>query len=127
MPESMPAKPPVYLNLWRIRLPLPGWISILQRLSGAVLFLMLPLAIYLFQLSLTDAGYERIVRSQGFVGGKLLLGAALWFYLQHLLAGIRFLLLDLQFGTSLLWARRSSALTLVTSFLLTLFIVLGWR
>lgn len=123
----MPAKPPVYLNLWRIRLPLPGWISILQRLSGAVLFFVLPLAIYLFQLSLTDAGYERIVHGNGFIGVKLLLGAALWFYLQHFFAGIRFLLLDLQFGTSLLWARRLSALTLGTSFLLTLIIVLTWR
>ena len=123
----MSARPPVYLNLWRIRLPLPGWISILQRLSGAVLFFVLPLAIYLFQLSLTEAGYARIAHCSGSAGGKLLAGALLWFYLQHLLGGIRFLLLDLQFGSSLSWARRLSAVTLATSFLLTLFIVLGWR
>lgn len=112
------------MNLWRIHLPLPGWISILQRVSGALLFFMLPLAIALFQLSLTDAGYERIAQASRLIGVKLLLGAAVWFYLQHLLAGIRFLLMDLQFGTSLVWARRLSALTLGASFLLALSIVL---
>ena len=122
--KSKPARAPVYLNLWRIHLPLPGWISILQRVSGTLLFFMLPLAISLFQLSLTDAGYERIVQAGRYTGVKLLLVAALWFYLQPLLAGIRFLLMDLQFGTSLVWARRLSALTLGASFLLALSIVL---
>ena len=44
---------PVYLNLVRIRLPLPGIVSILHRISGAVLFFVgLPLLLVALQRSL---------------------------------------------------------------------------
>ena len=50
MPENI--KQPKYLNLAEIRLPLAGFVSILHRISGAGLFLLLPLLLYLLQLSL---------------------------------------------------------------------------
>ncbi|HUX82308.1 MAG TPA: succinate dehydrogenase, cytochrome b556 subunit, partial [Halothiobacillus sp.] len=51
----MAARRPVSLNLFKIRLPLPGIVSIMHRASGAFLFLLLPLLLYVLQLSLTSA------------------------------------------------------------------------
>jgi succinate dehydrogenase / fumarate reductase cytochrome b subunit len=47
---EMPRRRPVYLNLFKIRLPLPGVVSIMHRASGALLFLLLPLLLYVLQL-----------------------------------------------------------------------------
>ena len=55
-----PASRPVYLNLFKIHLPLPGWVSILQRMSGAVLFLVTPVLLYLLQTSFDADGYVQL-------------------------------------------------------------------
>lgn len=91
-----------------------------------MLFLLLPLMLYLFHLSLTSTGYAQLLQWRQLFLVKVLLAGMLWVYLQHFLAGIRFLLLDLQFGSHLPWARRLSALTLGLSTLLTLIITGIW-
>ncbi len=50
---------PIYRNihvgqLVAYRLPAAGWVSILHRISGALLFLALPFLLYLFDRSLTS-------------------------------------------------------------------------
>ena len=120
------SRPPVYLNLWRIQLPLPGWVSIIQRLSGVILFLLLPIVIYLFYLSLAPTGYAQLLQWRQLAIVKIGLIVMLWLYLQHFLAGIRYLLLDIHLGVSLRWARRLSAATLLSSTALTLIIVRMW-
>ncbi len=120
------SKPPVYLNLLHIRLPLPGWVSILQRMSGILLFFSLPALIYLFHLSLDDAGYAQFMHWRQLWPVRMLWLALLWAYLQHFLAGIRFLLLDIHIGTHLPLARRLAGATLVMSGLLTLLIAGAW-
>lgn len=117
---------PVYLNLLKIHLPLPGWVSILQRMSGAVLFLVLPLLLYVLQASFNIDGYAQLREWFVMPVAKMLLTLLMWGYLQHLLGGLRFLLLDIHVGTSLNAARKLSVVTLLASGLLTLIIAVSW-
>jgi succinate dehydrogenase / fumarate reductase cytochrome b subunit len=118
---------PVYLDLVRIRLPLPGIVSFLHRVSGAVLFLFgIPLLLLAVQCSLATP--EQFASLQSVLAhplGKLLTLGFVWAYLHHFCAGIRFLLLDLHLGDDLAPARRSSAVVLAVSLALTL--VVGAR
>lgn len=113
---------PVYLDLPRIRLPLPGIVSILHRASGALLFLVgIPLLLYGVSGSL-DSPEAYAAMKAGFAHplAKLVLIGLLWSYLHHFCAGIRYLLLDIHRGIELAPARRSSAVVLVVSVALTL-------
>ena len=112
---------PKYLNLIQIRLPVPGLVSILHRVSGAMLFLFLPLLLVLFELSLESAqtfARFKAVFSHGAI--KLIVLGLAWAYLHHLCAGIRHLALDLDYGTELAAARASSWAVLAISVALTL-------
>lgn len=112
---------PKYLNLLQIRLPLPGLVSILHRVSGAALFLLLPFLLALFELSLESPrafSYFKSLAAHWSV--KLILTGIVWAYLHHLCAGIRHLALDLDYGTELAAARASSWAVLVVSVALTL-------
>lgn len=103
------------------RLPAPGVVSILHRISGALLFLLLPWLLWLFELSLTsELSFERLraVASHGLA--KLVLVAVLWGLLHHLIAGIRYLVLDLHIGVEKEAARRSAVAVLAISLPLTL-------
>ena len=91
------------------RLPLPGVVSIMHRVSGAALFLMLPLLLWLFDLSLTsEISFERLRGISANVFFKLLLVLLIWGFMHHLVAGIRYLLLDLHLGIDLKSARASA-------------------
>jgi succinate dehydrogenase / fumarate reductase cytochrome b subunit len=107
---------PKNLDLTTIRLPLPGFVSILHRISGAGLFLMLPVLLWLFQASVaTPESYEtfRAVTSNFLF--KILLLGLIWAYMHHFCAGIRFLLLDLHVGLELQAARSSAKAVLAVS------------
>ena len=112
---------PKYLNLVRIRLPLPGVVSILHRVSGAVLFLFLPFLLTMFEMSLETA--QTFARFKGVFSHwmiKLILLGLLWAYLHHLCAGIRHIALDLHYGTELASARAGSIAVFVVSIAVTL-------
>ena len=114
-------KRPKHLDLVRIRLPLAGVVSIMHRVSGAVLFLFIPLLLWLLQRSLASPQTFDAFRSA--VSHPLLkmtLLGLLWAYLHHLCAGVRHLALDLDYGTELGAARVSSVIVLVVSIGLTL-------
>jgi succinate dehydrogenase / fumarate reductase cytochrome b subunit len=115
---------PVYLDLTRIRLPLPGIVSILHRVSGALLFLIgIPLLLAGLAASLESAeSYAELRAAFGHPLAKLALIGLLWAYLHHFFAGIRFLLLDTLQGIELPSARRSSVAVLAVSLALTLII-----
>jgi succinate dehydrogenase / fumarate reductase, cytochrome b subunit len=113
-------KRPKYLNLFEIKLPLPGWVSILHRVSGAGLFLMLPLLIWLLGLSLGSAeSYASFKAITGHPLVKLILLGLLWAYLHHFCMGIRILLLDVHVGIEKAQARASAIAVLVVSLALT--------
>jgi len=115
---------PVYLDLVRIRLPLPGIVSILHRLSGALLFLIgIPMLLGALAASLeSPESYADLKASFAHPLAKLVLIGFLWAYLHHFFAGIRFLLLDTLQGIELQSARRSSVAVLAVSLALTLII-----
>ena len=115
---------PVYLDLPRIRLPLPGIVSILHRVSGALLFLA-GIPVLLAGVAASLASPESFAELKaGFAHplAKLVIVGFVWAYLHHFCAGIRYLLLDLHKGIELAPARRSSTVVLVVSIALTLII-----
>ncbi len=119
----MHKKRPEYLNLLKIRLPLPGWVSILHRISGAALFLFIPFLLWLLQQSLGSAeSYEGFKNALANPLVKLVLFGLVWAFLHHFFAGIRYLALDMHLGIELGPARASSTAVLIVSILLTLLI-----
>lgn len=115
---------PKYLDLARIRQPVPAVVSILHRISGAAMFLFAWVLLYLLQESLSSPeSYVRFraVADHWFV--KLFLTGMLWAFLHHFFAGLRFLLLDVDIGSELRTTRAMSWGVLGTSLVLT--VVLG--
>ncbi len=116
----MPSSRPKHLNLMEIRLPLPAFVSILHRVSGAVLFLMLPLLLCLLGSSLESM--QSFSKFKTWVGNplvKIVLLGLLWAYLHHFCAGIRHLALDMHKGLELETARTTSYVVLIVSIVLT--------
>jgi succinate dehydrogenase / fumarate reductase cytochrome b subunit len=111
---------PKHLNLFQIKLPVPGVVSILHRISGIGLFLMLPFLLFLLQASLQSPdSYVHFREWLSFVLVKLVLLGLLWAFLHHFCAGIRYLFLDVHVGTELATARASSFAVLGVSLVLT--------
>jgi len=121
MPEISKQRPK-YLALHEIRLPLAGFASILHRVSGAGLFLMLPLLIWLLQLSLssTHDGAATFNAVTGNLLVKLILLGLLWAFLHHFCMGIRILLIDIHVGVEKQQAHNSAVAVMVVSLALTL-------
>jgi succinate dehydrogenase / fumarate reductase cytochrome b subunit len=115
---------PVYLNLVRIRLPLPGIVSILHRVSGAVLFLVgQPLLLAGVQASLASPeSFAALRATVSSPVAKIILIGLIWAYVHHFCAGLRYLLLDIHQFIELKPARQSSVVVLVSSLALTLLI-----
>ncbi|MBN8476576.1 MAG: succinate dehydrogenase, cytochrome b556 subunit [Sulfuritalea sp.] len=112
---------PKHLALHEIRLPLAGFASILHRVSGAGLFLMLPLLIWLLQLSL-GATQDSAAMFAAVTGNwlvKLILLGLLWAFLHHFCMGIRILLIDIHVGVEKQQAHNSAMTVMVVSLALT--------
>lgn len=121
---------PVFRNihitdLVRYRLPLAGVVSILHRVSGAVMFLLLPFILYLLEKSLTsELSFEHF---RGIVEGicpKIILAGLVWAYLHHFCAGIRHLLMDMHMGLEKSCAHKSAVGVFVVSVPLALIVAL---
>ena len=121
MPEVTKQRPK-FLTLTEIRLPLAGIASILHRASGAGMFLMLPLLIWLLQLSLgttpESAASFKAVADNFFV--RLILFGLIWAFLHHFCMGIRLLLIDLHIGVEKQQSRTSAQAVFAVSLALTL-------
>lgn len=115
---------PKYLSLaallFEIRLPLAGWVSILHRISGLLLFLAVVWLLFMLDRSLaSEDGFEGMRRYAGLLPVKLALLALIWAYCHHFCAGIRFLFLDLGKGVDQATARLTSALVIAAGLALT--------
>lgn len=85
------------------RLPAAGWVSILHRVSGVLMFLLMPFVIWMFDTSISsEISYERFTSafSAGMLGlpgfiWKLVALALIWAYLHHFIAGVRHLRMDM--------------------------------
>jgi succinate dehydrogenase / fumarate reductase, cytochrome b subunit len=100
-PGMSEVKRPKYLNLLKIRLPVPALMSILHRISGFGLVVATPFLLALFQMSISSPdSYVRYRALFDHPWVKILLIGLLWAFFHHLFAGIRFLLMDVHL---LLW------------------------
>ena len=95
-------------------------------MSGALLFLALPLGVWALSVSLTDeAGFQRLADSLAHPLARLVLLGLIWAFAHHLLAGVRHLARDADWGVDLKSARQSSLIVLLASGLVTL--LAAWR
>jgi succinate dehydrogenase / fumarate reductase, cytochrome b subunit len=111
---------PKYLDLTKIKMPVTAVVSILHRISGLGLFLLLPFLLYLLHASLASPdSYVRYRAMIDYPLVKLVLIGLVWAYMHHLFAGIRYLALDVHYGVELQPARMTSRAVLAVSLLLT--------
>ena len=122
----MPDKRPVYLNLLKIRLPLTGIVSFAHRITGVILFLALPFAVYLLDLSIESeqsfAEVQSILNQPIMMLVQIIL---LWSIAHHFFAGIRFLLIDAEIGVEKSQAKLGAWLVLLAEALTLFAIVCG--
>ena len=117
---------PVYLNLIKIRLPLAGIVSFAHRISGVLLFLFLPFAVYLLDMSVQSE--ESFSAVKQLLDQPLMLAVqmlVLWSIAHHFFAGIRFLLIDAEIGVEKSQARIGSWLVFLAEAIAILLIVVG--
>ena len=138
--SSARAKRPQFRNINALtdlpsyRLPAAGWVSILHRVSGAVMFLLMPFIIWMFDTSVSsDISFAKFKAAfnvgLGWAPGwffKLLALALIWAYLHHFIAGVRHLWMDVSHdAVSKQFGKTSAQITLVLSLGLTF--VLGLK
>ncbi|MDJ0741204.1 MAG: succinate dehydrogenase, cytochrome b556 subunit [Gammaproteobacteria bacterium] len=100
---------PVHLNLFKIKLPIGGIMSIIHRATGVYMFLVLPYLIYLLSQSLSGPdGYARADASVHSFLGTVAVFFLMWSLAHHLLAGIRYLLIDVDIGVDKELARQTA-------------------
>lgn len=112
---------PVYLNLFKIRLPVGGVVSILHRITGALLVLLLSFALYILQRSLQEpAAFADLAARLATPAGRFVLLVIVWVFAQHFFSGVRHLLQDIGVGVEKAVARRGAWLTFTMSILVVL-------
>lgn len=119
-----PRARPKYYDLNLLNLPAPGLLSILHRITGAALFLVLiPVLLLIFQQTLlSEAGYQHWKTLLSHPLAKLVLLGFVWAYLHHFLAGIRYLLLDVHVGIAKAAAGTSARVVLGLGLVATILI-----
>jgi succinate dehydrogenase / fumarate reductase cytochrome b subunit len=116
------------IDALQYRLPPAGLVSILHRVSGLVMFVLLPFIIWMFDTSLTsEISYGQFTsvfaNGTGLIPGwfyKLVALALIWSYLHHIIAGLRHLWMDATHSVSKEFGHSSAIVTLALSVLLTL-------
>jgi succinate dehydrogenase / fumarate reductase cytochrome b subunit len=131
-PSTRPKRPEfrninAFTDLPTYRLPVAGIVSILHRVSGALMFLLMPFIIWMFDTSISsELSFARFTSvfniGVGFVPGwffKLVALAIIWAFLHHLIAGLRHLWMDMRHAVSKEFGKSSAVFTLVLSIGLT--------
>jgi succinate dehydrogenase / fumarate reductase, cytochrome b subunit len=127
-PRARPGANMRLIEALQYRLPLAGVVSILHRVSGMLMFFLLPFIIWMFDASVTseisyDGFTSAFVAGIGFVPGflvKLVALALIWSYLHHAVAGIRHLWMDATHSVSKQQGHSSAVATFVISIVLTI-------
>lgn len=135
-PPSRPKRPEfrninALTDLPSYRLPVAGIVSILHRVSGALMFVLMPFIIWMFDTSISsEISFAKFTQAfsvgLGWIPGwfmKLVALALIWAFLHHLIAGLRHLWMDMRHAVSKEFGRSSAMVTLSVSVGLTL--VLG--
>jgi succinate dehydrogenase / fumarate reductase cytochrome b subunit len=110
---------PKNLNLFTIRFPIPAIVSILHRISGLILFLLIPVLLWALQLSLaSEYHFNELQQALTTPCAKIIIFCALAALIYHFVAGIRHLLMDIHIGEELKSGRIGAILTMIISLLL---------
>lgn len=116
---------PKNLDLRTIRLPLNALVSILHRLSGCILFLLIPILLFLlYQTLSSENNFERLKLFLGIPYLKVVYFLLLWPFFHHFYAGIRHLAMDIHFATSLVKAIYTGKVVLVLGFFSTMIVMM---
>jgi succinate dehydrogenase / fumarate reductase cytochrome b subunit len=117
---------PVFLNLLKIKLPVAGFMSIIHRATGMFMFLALPILIYWLDQSLSGpAGYAAVHEAVHGFFGVIFVFLIMWSLAHHLLAGIRYLLIDVDLGVEKEIAGKTALWVLVAGPILGLLLTGG--
>lgn len=116
-----------FKDLTTYRLPLAGWVSIMHRISGLMMFVLLPFIVWVFDRSVTSSlSYDQLTSAfdsgTGIYGAwflKLVSLGLIWAYMHHLFAGIRHLYMDRTHKVDKAFGKSSAMATLVVSLGLT--------
>lgn len=118
---------PVFLDLRRIRLPVVAVLSIAHRITGVAMCFAIPFVIYVLGLSLRDAqGYEQALAILDSPIIRVLAVFLSWALSHHFLAGIRFLLIDMEIGVEPDAARRSARLVNAAGLIVPVLLAVVW-
>jgi succinate dehydrogenase / fumarate reductase cytochrome b subunit len=134
MTELAKQKRPEFRNIHALtdlptyRLPAAGWVSILHRVSGVLMFVLLPFILWMFDTSVSSeisfAKFRNAFNNGiGFAPGwflKLVALSLIWAYLHHFIAGLRHLWMDMSHAAvTKEFGGTSAVVTLVASLALT--------
>lgn len=109
------------------RLPAAGIVSILHRISGLIMFLLLPLLVWMFDTSVSsEISFAKFSAAfnvgLGFVPAvlvKVVVLGLIWAYLHHAIAGVRHVYMDVCHAVTKEFGKSSAIVTLVLSLGLT--------
>lgn len=110
---------PKNLNLFSIRFPIPAIASILHRISGFILFLLIPFLLWELQQSLaSEEAFDNVHQLFTSTCAKIIIFGSLSAFIYHFVAGIRHLLMDISIGDGLKSGRIGAILTIIISIFL---------
>ncbi|MCL4744189.1 MAG: succinate dehydrogenase, cytochrome b556 subunit [Burkholderiaceae bacterium] len=119
--ERARTRRPVFLNLYRIQMPVGAFTSIMHRITGVLLALGIPLSVYLLDRSLQGPqAYAEVTGWFDNLAFRIAAIASVWALAHHLLAGIRHMLSDIDIGSQLPAARRSAWMVNLTGLVVAL-------
>ncbi|UDG82367.1 succinate dehydrogenase, cytochrome b556 subunit [Candidatus Vallotia cooleyia] len=130
MAEAVKKPKPEYRNvnisqILKYRLPLAGRVSILHRMSGALLFILLPFSLYLLENSLTsELSFASLKAFFACPLLKLIVLMLSWAYIFHFCAGLRYLLLDAQYAVTKQGSKKTSIVVVLASSVLMIAVAL---
>jgi succinate dehydrogenase / fumarate reductase cytochrome b subunit len=114
--QLMQSQRPININPLSIKLPVTAWVSILHRVSGVVIFLLIPLLLWALQHSLSSAKeWKQLSQQLSNPWLSVLLWMTVGAIVFHLIAGIRHLFMDMHFADSLKAGHRGAWLVLLLS------------
>lgn len=117
---------PVFLDLRKIRWPVMAFVSGLHRISGVAMVLLIPLLVYLFDLSLRDEqGFQAVLDFLNGTPARILGVLLVWMLAHHFFAGVRFLLLDMDRGVDKSSARKTAWMVHTAAIIATLLVIGG--
>lgn len=107
-------KRPIFLNIARIHLPVTAVLSIAHRLTGLLMVLLIPVGIYILDLSLRDAAdYQQVISWLDTSWMRTILILTIWFIAHHFFSGVRYLLLDIDIGIEAAASRKTAWLAIL--------------